>query len=41
MLVNEPRPVLWAENKATEIPPSDDPVEAWAAALEHLLMAWV
>jgi len=41
LLVNEPRPVLFTENKATETPPADDPVEAWAAALEYLLGAWV
>ncbi|WP_020471163.1 hypothetical protein [Zavarzinella formosa] len=41
MTVSEPRPVLWTETKTVEMPPSEDPVEAWAAALEHLLMLWV
>ena len=40
-LVHDARPALWTEGKEMELPPTEEPVEAWAAALEQLLTLWV
>lgn len=41
LTLNEPKPVLWTEGQLLEMPTTDDPIDSWTTALEHIMMLWV